>query len=301
MKLPGWRRYAMKPLTLRLTPATLATYTGVLALLALIGGAIGYAVGTHHPAPVTPPDAVSASAATVPAPDEQQIRVMNARIAELQARLMRLDALGQHLAESANLKEGEFNFDSKGPSGGPLVEDLTVLGDRMDLQLRLQSLAGEIERRETQLQALDSVLAGQRRQDNRQLLGNLPVRQGTITSTFGYRSDPFTGRAAFHAGMDFSGPEGTDIYAVAPGVVTYAGIKSGYGNVVEIDHGTGYVTRYAHARSVAVRVGDRVSRDQLIAFMGNTGRSTGTHLHYEVLQGNRQIDPSTFVHLALRK
>ena len=112
MKLPGWRRYAMKPLTLRLTPATLATYTGVLALLALIGGAIGYAVGTHHPAPVTPPDAVSASAATVPAPDEQQIRVMNARIAELQARLMRLDALGQHLAESANLKEGEFNFDS---------------------------------------------------------------------------------------------------------------------------------------------------------------------------------------------
>jgi murein DD-endopeptidase MepM/ murein hydrolase activator NlpD len=301
VKLPGWRRYAMKPLTLRLTPATLATYTGVLALLALIGGAIGYAVGTHHPAPVTSPEAVSASAATAPAPDEQQIRVMNARIAELQARLMRLDALGQHLAESANLKEGEFNFDSKGPSGGPLVEDLTVLGDRMDLQLRLQSLAGEIERRETQLQALDSVLAGQRRQDNRQLLGNLPVRQGTITSTFGYRSDPFTGRAAFHAGMDFSGPEGTDIYAVAPGVVTYAGLKSGYGNVVEIDHGTGYVTRYAHARSLAVRVGDRVSRDQLIAFMGNTGRSTGTHLHYEVLQGNRQIDPSTFVHLALRK
>lgn len=301
MKLPGWRRYAMKPLTLRLTPATLATYTGVLALLALIGGAIGYAVGTRQPAPVTSPEAVSASTAAAPAPDEQQIRVMNARIAELQARLMRLDALGQHLAESANLKEGEFNFDSKGPSGGPLVEDLTVLGDRMDLQLRLQSLAGEIERRETQLQALDSVLAGQRRQDNRQLLGNLPVRQGTITSTFGYRSDPFTGRAAFHAGMDFSGPEGTDIYAVAPGVVTYAGLKSGYGNVVEIDHGTGYVTRYAHARSVAVRVGDRVSRDQLIAFMGNTGRSTGTHLHYEVLQGNRQIDPSTFVHLALRK
>lgn len=301
MKFPSWRRYrAIKPMTLRVTPATLATYLGVLAFLCLIGGAIGYAVGANKPEAA----AIAAQAKpslTTPVTNEQQLKAMNARIAELQARMMRLDALGQHLAESANLKEGEFSFDSKGPSGGPLVQDLTVLGQQPDLQLRLQELGREIDLRETQLEALDSVLAGKRQQDGRQLLGNLPVRQGAITSTYGYRHDPFTGRAAFHAGMDFSGQEGADIYSVAAGVVIFAGQKSGYGNVVEVDHGNGYVTRYAHARSLAAKVGDRVARDQLIAYMGSTGRSTGTHLHYEVLLGNRQIDPATFVHLALKK
>ncbi|RZU35383.1 peptidase M23-like protein [Fluviicoccus keumensis] len=300
MKFPSWRRYAIKPLTLRLTPAALGTFATVLAFLSLAGGAIGYAVGAHHTTtaakPVIPAVAVAPAVAR-----DQQIQVMNQRIAELQARMMRLDALGQHLAESANLKSGEFNFDPKGPSGGPLVQDLSVMGSHPDIRDRLQVLSSEIERRENQLQALDSVLAGKRLQDNRQYLGNLPVRQGTVTSTFGYRTDPFTGHAAFHPGMDFSGPEGTDIYAVAPGVVVYAGERTGYGNVVEIDHGNGYVTRYAHARSLLARVGDRVAKDQLIALMGNTGRSTGTHLHYEVLQNNRQIDPATFVHLALRK
>ena len=301
MKFPSWRRYrAIRPMTLRLTPATLATYLGVLAFLCLIGGAIGYAVGTNKPetaaitAPANPPVAL-------PVTNDQQLKAMNDRIAELQARMMRLDALGQHLAESANLKEGEFRFDSKGPSGGPLIQDLTVLGQQPDLQLRLQELGRELDLRETQLQALDSVLAGKRQQDSRQLLGNLPVRQGAVSSTYGYRHDPFTGRAAFHAGMDFSGQEGADIYSVAAGIVIFAGQKSGYGNVVEVDHGNGYVTRYAHARSLAAKVGDRVARDQLIAYMGSTGRSTGTHLHYEVLLGNRQIDPATFVHLALKK
>ena len=301
MKFPSWRRYrAIRPMTLRLTPATLATYLGVLAFLCLIGGAIGYAVGANKPeaaaitAPANPPVAL-------PVTNDQQLKAMNDRIAELQARMMRLDALGQHLAESANLKEGEFRFDSKGPSGGPLIQDLTVLGQQPDLQLRLQELGRELDLRETQLQALDSVLSGKRQQDSRQLLGNLPVRQGAVTSTYGYRHDPFTGRAAFHAGMDFSGQEGADIYSVAAGIVIFAGQKSGYGNVVEVDHGNGYVTRYAHARSLAAKVGDRVARDQLIAYMGSTGRSTGTHLHYEVLLGNRQIDPATFVHLALKK
>ncbi|HEX5360445.1 MAG TPA: M23 family metallopeptidase [Fluviicoccus sp.] len=302
MKLPAWRRYAIKPLTLRLTPATMGTFATVLAFLALAGGIIGYAVGANQPsAPVVLSNAAAPAAAKAVATEDAQIQVMNQRIAELQARMMRLDALGQHLAESANLKSGEFNFDPKGPSGGPLMQDLSVAGERPQILDRLQTLSAEIERRETQLQALDSVLAGKRLQDNRQYLGNLPVRQGTVTSTFGYRTDPFTGHAAFHAGMDFSGPEGTDIYAVAPGVVVFAGIRSGYGNVIEIDHGNGYITRYAHARSILARPGDRVAKDQLIALMGNTGRSTGTHLHYEVLQNNRQIDPATFVHLALRK
>lgn len=300
MKLPVWRRNAARPLTLRLNAATLTTYIGVLALLCVAGGVIGYAVGARHGEPV----ATVKAAAPVTAPvvsEEQQIQAMNARIAELQARMMRLDALGQHLAESANLKEGEFVFDAKGPSGGPLVQDMTVLGAQPDLQLRLQSLGQEMERREAQMEALDSVLTGRRLHETRDVLGNLPVRQGAITSTYGYRNDPFTGRAAFHAGMDFSGPEGTDIYAVAAGIVVFAGVKSGYGNVVEVDHGNGYITRYAHARSLLARPGDRVARDQVIALMGSTGRSTGTHLHYEVLRDNRQIDPATFVHLALKR
>ncbi|MBP9216054.1 MAG: M23 family metallopeptidase, partial [Agitococcus sp.] len=145
------------------------------------------------------------------------------------------------------------------------------------------------------------MLANKRVQSNQNYLANLPVRTGAITSRFGYRSDPFTQHVAFHSGMDFSGPQGTNIYAVASGIVSFAGIKSGYGNVIEITHGDGYVTRYAHAQHLAAKVGDLVSKDEVIAYMGSTGRSTGTHLHYEVLVNGKQIDPMGFVSLALKK
>ena len=303
MKMPVWRRYAVRTPTLRLTRGALGAFAGVLAFLSLAGGVVGYAVGARSgSAPGTSASVtLRAPAGASQADQAAQMQLMNAQMADMQAKLLRLDALGQHLAESANLRGQEFNFSSGKPSGGPLVSDFSpVSGAAPDATLRLKELAGEIDRREAQLEALDSLLSGRKAGDSRGYLANLPVRRGDITSTFGYRTDPFTGRTAFHPGIDFAGAEGTDIYAVAPGVVSYAGQRTGYGNVVEIDHGGGYVTRYGHVSAILVRPGNRVAKDQLVAYMGSTGRSTGPHLHYEVLLNDRQVDPAGFVMAALR-
>jgi len=294
------QRNVMRPLMLRVTPATIATFVGTVTLLAAAGGAIGYAVGAKH----NQPSAVIANKAQITPvlSSKQQIDMVNNRMAEMQAQLLRLDALTQHVAESAHVPVREFSIENnvKGAKGGPLLEELSILGED-NLDVRLQELSQLIEEKENQLRTLDSMLANKRVQSNQNYLANLPVRTGAITSRFGYRSDPFTQRVAFHSGMDFSGPQGTNIYAVASGIVSFAGIKSGYGNVIEITHGDGYVTRYAHAKHLAAKVGDLVSKDEVIAYMGSTGRSTGTHLHYEVLVNGKQIDPMGFVSLALKK
>ncbi len=302
MKMPVWRRYAVRTPTLRLTRGALGAFAGVLAFLSLAGGVVGYAVGARsgsvHGAVASAP--VRSSSGASPADQAAQMKLMNAQMADMQAKLLRLDALGQHLAESANLRGQEFNFSAGKPSGGPLVSDFSPVSATPDATLRLKEMASEIDRREAQLEALDSLLSGRKAEDSRGYLANLPVRRGDITSTFGYRTDPFTGRTAFHPGIDFAGAEGTDIYAVAPGVVSYSGQRTGYGNVVEIDHGGGYMTRYGHVSALLVRAGDRVAKDQLVAYMGSTGRSTGPHLHYEVLLNDRQVDPAGFVMAALR-
>ena len=294
------QRNVMRPLMLRVTPATIATFVGTVTLLAAAGGAIGYAVGAKHNQPNT---IVTNKAQIAPViTPKQQIDMVNNRVAEMQAQVLRLDALTQHVAESAHMPIKEFSLENnpKGAKGGPLLEEVSVLGED-NLDVRLQELSQLIEEKENQLRTLDSMLANKRVQSNQNYLANLPVRTGAITSRFGYRSDPFTQHVAFHSGMDFSGPQGTNIYAVASGIVSFAGIKSGYGNVIEITHGDGYVTRYAHAKHLAAKVGDLVSKDEVIAYMGSTGRSTGTHLHYEVLVNGKQIDPMGFVSLALKK
>ena len=145
----------------------------------------------------------------------------------------------------------------------------------------LDTLESQVDDREQQLVALESLLAT-RELGQRIMPGGLPLIGGWISSHFGYRTDPFTGRGAFHAGVDFAGPPGTAVIAVGPGVVSYAGYKSGYGNVVEITHPTGYMTRYGHNSRNLVRVGQSVQKSDAIAVIGSTGRSTGTHVHFEV-------------------
>lgn len=279
--------------TVQLQPRVLALAVALVLAFCIALGGVGYwlAARVLHPAPAL------AQTGNVQARD--QLKAMSARMAEMQAQLLRLDALGEHLAESANLKSEEFDFKKKPPMGGPLTEEMTVLGDGPGLMLRLEELAAQIEQKEAQLEALDSLLGGQRTQP-RSYLAHMPVRGGYMSSTYGYRSDPFTGKVAFHGGIDFAGPEGTHVYAVAPGIVTWAGPRTGYGNLVEINHGDGVTTRYAHASRVAVKVGELVEKDQLVAYMGSTGRSTGPHLHYEVLRDGRQVDPATYIAQARR-
>jgi murein DD-endopeptidase MepM/ murein hydrolase activator NlpD len=225
---------------------------------------------------------------------QERLDALTSRIGQMNAHVIRLDALGRRLTEMANLDKGEFNFDSEPAVGGPegLVEGATVAAP--ELTGMLDGLTNQIRDRERQLSVLESMIST--RNLSRQVVPDgRPVLQGWISSHFGYRADPFTGRNAYHAGIDFAGPAGSQVVAVASGVVTYSNDRFGYGRTVEINHGNGYVTRYGHNQKVLVQVGDTVQKGQPIALIGSTGRSTGPHLHFEVLKQGRAVDPMTFV------
>lgn len=290
MNIIFFNRKHNRPIRLQLNPKLIGTAAvGLFVLASGIGAGSYWAFNRLTSSPAS-----SLSAADLA--QQEALAAMSARMADIQARMMRIDALGAHLAESAKVKGDEFDFSHKPPMGGP-EEAIALPASSMELDRTLSSLSSELQLREAQLLALDKVLQSRRQQVN---LNNMPVHDAYISSSFGYRADPMTGRTAFHGGIDFAGTEGSDVFSVADGVVTYSGQRTGYGNVVEVNHGDGLVTRYAHARAVAVKVGDMVSKDQLVAYMGSTGRSTGTHLHYEVLRNGKQIDPASFIRVAKR-
>jgi murein DD-endopeptidase MepM/ murein hydrolase activator NlpD len=225
---------------------------------------------------------------------QERLDAIATRVGQMNAHVIRLDALGRRLTEMANLDKGEFNFDSAPAVGGPegLVEGAVATSP--DLTAMLDDLTHQIKDRERQLSVLESMIST--RNLSRQIVpGGRPVTQGWISSYFGHRADPFTGRKAFHRGVDFAGPAGAQVVAVASGVVTYTKERFGYGRTVEINHGNGYVTRYAHNQKVLVGVGETVKKGQPIALIGSTGRSTGPHLHFEVLKQGRAVDPMSFV------
>jgi murein DD-endopeptidase MepM/ murein hydrolase activator NlpD len=225
---------------------------------------------------------------------QERVDALASRVGQMNAHVIRLDALGRRLTEMANLDKGEFDFDSEPAVGGPegLIEGAVAVSP--DLSAMLDNLTHQIKDRERQLSVLESLIST--RNLSRQIVpGGRPVTQGWISSYFGHRADPFTGRNAFHRGLDFAGPSGAQVVAVASGVVTYSKDRFGYGKTVEINHGGGYVTRYAHNQRVLVAVGDTVQKGQAIALIGSTGRSTGPHLHFEVLKQGRAVDPMSFV------
>ncbi|MBP7610323.1 MAG: M23 family metallopeptidase, partial [Steroidobacteraceae bacterium] len=198
-----------------------------------------------------------------------KVDALAARIGSLNAQLIRLDALGRRLTDLAGLDRGEFDFARPPPAGGP--EGQEVQGGSVqvpELTSVLDTLEQQINDREQQLGALEMVMAS-RELGQRIMPGGLPLIGGWISSHFGHRSDPFTGRGAFHAGVDFAGPAGSRVIAVGPGVVSYSGWKQGYGNVVEITHPTGYVTRYGHNSRNLVQVGQSVQKNDAIAVIGS--------------------------------
>jgi murein DD-endopeptidase MepM/ murein hydrolase activator NlpD len=235
------------------------------------------------------------SVAQARAAAEQQISALAARIGQMHAQLIRLDALGKRLTEAANLDRGEFDFDTPPAVGGP--EDPAPASEAPTVptvsQL-LDSLSTTIDDRSRQLAALETLILS--RELARQIVpGGRPVESGYISSFFGRRPDPFTGEQAFHPGIDFAGAPGTHVLAVADGVVSFAGQDKGYGKMVEVTHGNGYVTRYAHNSTLLVEPGQTVHRGDALALMGSTGRSTGTHLHFEVLRDGNRVNPMSFV------
>ncbi len=222
---------------------------------------------------------------------------MARRLGQLQAQVIRLEALGQRLVKMAHLDSGEFDFENPPAQGGPESQFSQNAMAAPDFVAALERLSRQLEDRGNQLQVLENVLMNRGLQAE-VLPGGRPIVQGWLSSRYGMRTDPFTGKRDFHAGMDFAGKEGSPVVATAAGVVTWAGSRSGYGNLVEINHGGGYATRYGHNRKILVRVGDTVKKGQIIGEMGSTGRSTGPHVHFEVLRNGRTVNPAKYIQAA---
>lgn len=227
--------------------------------------------------------------------NEDTLDAMAIRIAQMNARMIRLDALGRRLTAMADIEDGEFDFDSDPALGGP--EDPVASGSNVavpEVVDAMQTLGSQLDDREAQLNVLERVLMNQNLQERVYPQGR-PVGSGWISSYFGKRTDPFTGKPANHGGVDFAGKHGAEIVAVADGVVTWSGDRYGYGVMVEINHGGGYVTRYAHNSENLVDVGGEVRKGQIVALMGKTGRATGPNLHFEVLQNGQRVNPVRFI------
>jgi murein DD-endopeptidase MepM/ murein hydrolase activator NlpD len=162
------------------------------------------------------------------------------------------------------------------------------------LEGELFALSNALDDREVQLDILSELIQGEQVRDDATPAGK-PILSGWLSSHFGSRIDPFSGKKAWHEGIDFAGREGSDIIAVASGVVSWSGERSGYGNMVEVAHGDGVITRYAHNQENLVKVGDMVRRGDVVALMGNSGRSTGPHVHFEVHKNGRPVDPASYL------
>ena len=237
---------------------------------------------------------------TARAKAEEDANALSRRIAELQAYVIRLDAAGSRMTQIAHIDPAEFNFDKPPPMGGPEVQ----LGNQPAQPVALADVLGSLDQlqqqlgdRERQMRVLeDLLLAGRLEKEVRP--SGWPISGGYITSGFGIRTDPFTGLRDYHPGIDFAAPEGSQVMAVAAGIVTEAGERNGYGNLVEIDHGNGYVTRYGHNEKLLVKVGDRVRRGQAISLIGSTGRSTGPHVHFEVVLNGSVVNPEQYIQAA---
>ncbi len=216
------------------------------------------------------------------------------QVGDLQAHMIRLDALGERLTKMAGLTGDAFDFRQQPPIGGP-ERALPGGGAGMpSLDKMIGRLQGEVTLRASQLSALENLILSRKLHQEIYPQGR-PVRVGWISSPFGPRIDPFTGKPGFHEGMDFAAPLGTPIHAVAAGVVTWAGPMDGYGNMVQIKDGEGYSTLYAHSEKLLVHVGQTVTRGQVIALVGDTGWSTGPHVHFEVLKNGQPINPASFI------
>jgi len=218
----------------------------------------------------------------------------------LQAQATRLNALGQRLTQIGKLDDGEFNFEEPPALGGAEDPSATSHALNFDVAGNIAALRSQFASEETQLGVLEKLLLD-RKLDNALLPSGYPVASSYIGSGFGSRTDPINGFGEYHTGIDFDAPQGSSITAVADGVVTFNGERAGYGNVVEIDHGNGYMTRYAHNSKNLAQVGQRVRVGEVVAKVGSTGRATGPHCHFEVWLHGRAVNPLTYVNRGVKR
>lgn len=219
------------------------------------------------------------------------------KLGSMEAEIIRINALAKRVIKRAQLDPAEFALDEKPPQGGldeayvpsdtPMISTNELLGSFQSMESRLSQQGNILE---TLYQMMEGIAIVEEVSPS-----YAPVKKGYVSSKFGNRRDPFNGRSRLHGGIDFAGPRGTDIHSVAGGVVSFAGRKGGYGITVEVDHGDELVSRYAHLSELLVEKGAVVNKADKIALMGSTGRSTGPHLHLEILKSGERVDPSGYL------
>jgi len=284
-------------------PAIVAA--AVLVVLAVVGGAfsLGMGLGARHNSANTVNQLGNWSAEllrqqaqleNVKRVLQEKVNALAMRVGQMNANVIRVNALGKRLTRMAKLDDGEFDFGNPPAQGGAESGADGQPAQIPNLSAMVDDLGTQLASREQQLGVLENLILT--RELNKQVYPEgRPVQDGWISSYFGSRADPFTGYTAVHKGLDFAGPEGTKVTTVAAGLVTFAGERSGFGQMVEINHGNGLATRYCHNEKVLVKQGDMVRKGQEVALMGSTGRSTGPHLHFEVLKNGTQVDPLRFI------
>ncbi|MBU1691989.1 MAG: M23 family metallopeptidase [Gammaproteobacteria bacterium] len=226
----------------------------------------------------------------------ENLNAMAVKLGQMQAHVLRLDSLGERLATLTNIGKQEFDFDKKPGQGGAEsslpARDMTM----SEFGQQLDGLMKKLDDRSDQLGLMEAMLV-QQQAKKVAIPSARPVSTGWYSSNYGYRIDPFTGQKAFHEGVDFMADSGTAIHAAGGGIVVYADTYAGYGNMIEIDHGNGLISRYAHASKLLAKVGDVVMKGQKVGEVGSTGRSTGPHLHFEVRHRGAPQNPEHYLHL----
>lgn len=234
---------------------------------------------------------------------EQELDALTLKVAKLQARLSRLDALGARVASLADIEPLTLGEGAAFAAGGPVIglSEQSAGANSADVLLSsISQLERQISARQQQLGAIEGLL-GERRFNDDGFIAGRPIENAWIASPYGRRPDPITGELSFHGGIDLTtGAAGAQVSSVGAGIVTWAGPRSGYGLMVEVNHGNGFATRYAHSQELFVEVGDLIERGEKIALVGSTGRSTGPHVHFEVYKHGRLVDPAAYIRRTLR-
>ncbi len=226
---------------------------------------------------------------------EQRMAGIMLKLADMQSQILRLDVLGSRLVQQAKLNPSEFTFNQIPSTGGPLDNNSVDIQVQDVLLSRIDDMIDKIQIKARELSALESIMLSHHINRESKLEGK-PISSGWLSSYYGIRKDPFNGLPSMHKGLDFAGKEGEPVLATGAGIITWSGSRYGYGELVEIDHGGDLVTRYGHNKKVNVKIGDVVTKGQSIAVMGSTGRSTGPHVHYEVIHKGKQQDPLPYVY-----
>lgn len=225
---------------------------------------------------------------------KQSLDTLYAKLSTLQAHLLRLDVLGSRLVEIANISDIEFNMLHPPGLGGPEISNINNTLYATNFIDELHITDQKVKDSNEKLFAIESLISATNLQSQTFPKGNF-MQNSWLSSPFGWRTDPISGKKEFHRGVDLVAKVGTNIVSVADGIVTWAGRHPEYGNMLEINHGNNYITRYAHNKKNLVTVGEKILKNQIIAIIGSTGRSTGLHVHFEVLYNGKNLDPKKFI------